>query len=268
MSAYLEAETHIDDAARGAKLEAIKSSHACEDGRVVVLDFAAIRTKIAHRWTSKREDVWTQIERAVQRHGGRDTLYCRLNQTEYLLAFSQHTGVIAQSLGFQILEDVFVHFLGQFSDQDLLVKTVHSLMDGEVVASQPLARKDLRDRPNVPAANTSTIHPAPPASPLTLYEGGRQLEVSLSFENVLNLRTDKFIGVRLCTTINDLDTGRMLNFKERNALSTRALLMIDVHVLDAVKALMAKRQDSAIFFAPLALQPVGGRRRGSRRSTG
>ena len=258
MGAYLEAETFIEDAARSAKLDAIHSSHACEAGRVVVLDFAAIQMKIGQRWAARREDVWTQIERAVHRHGGRDTLHCRLNQTEYLLAFARASGVAAQALGFQILEDMFVHFLGQFSDQDLVVRTVASVGNGDIVTSQPIAKSSRHDLQDAAVASAAATSPATMASGLTLYESGRQLGVRTSLENVFNLKTDKLIGLRLSTTIQDLDSRRVLNLKERNALSTRALLTIDVHVLDTAKALMSRRSELPVFIIPQALQPVGG----------
>jgi hypothetical protein len=111
---------------RSTQLAAIAGSGACEAGRVIMLDFSLVREKVGARWNARCEAIWDHTERTIRRHVLSTGIFCRVDQTNYVISFTEMDGFGAQALGFRIMEDVITHFLGSCSPKDLVVKTVRS----------------------------------------------------------------------------------------------------------------------------------------------
>ncbi|WP_174299843.1 hypothetical protein [Caulobacter sp. S45] len=253
MSALAQVQTLFEHD-RSAQLAAIARSGACEAGRVIMLDFSLVREKVGARWSARCEAIWDHTERTIRRHLLSTGIFCRVNQTNYVISFADMDGFGAQGLGFRIMEDVITHFLGSCSPKDMLVKTVSELSESEIIAS-PVAFRDehLTHGPD-PTGSARPVR-RPTSLPPLVHVIEDQLQQSFAFEHVFNLKLDKPVALRVSSSLMEPITRRPLKPAEQAALTTRLLLKADLNTFEMLDHLIAEMPPKLII-APLSMQTL------------
>lgn len=242
----------VGEADARSKLDAIVRSQACEEGRAIVLDFGAIRTRLSDRWMSRREGVWAHVERAVLRGAGRDALYHRLDEIRYLLAFPEQSGAAALSVGLNVMEGVLVHFLGVVSQEDRVIHMVASI-EGEAVSLTPQRPSERRafTAGNPPWAKVA--RPFAAAAGPALVRDDTPLRVRIGIEEVFDLRAQAILGSRIAASVYDEGVQRVLTHQEIFGLPTHRLLAVKTGVLEAANGLLGRPMPPVVI-VPLLLQ--------------
>jgi hypothetical protein len=146
-----------------SKLEAIAKIGACADGRVCLLDFAAVQNKLGERWEARKQDVCEIISRIIQRAAGRAAIFALVKDCQFVLCFAESEKGNAAALSYRIMEEVLSHFLGTVDRRDVKVGYVTSL-DGGQVMSRGLTSKEGLDSgatPMIPLKPKPKISPEP-----------------------------------------------------------------------------------------------------------
>ncbi len=259
MSSTGLAHEAISSADHNAKLQAISASGACADGRVITLDFAAIQRRLGARWDAKRADVGVKLGQIIERHAGRNAIWLRIVECEYLICLSVEDAAGAQAMGFRIMEEALAHFLGCFTPQDLAVNRVTSITGG-VVSRVPVEPDGSPFRPT-PARNPVGIPPEPKSfEPSLVVEGPTDsLILNCILEEIVSLKTHAVVGLRIAPQFYSQRSRRMLTIPERASLSTRALMAMDQLVVQAISVLFDERAP-ALLLAPISLHTFGASR--------
>jgi hypothetical protein len=95
-----------------SKLDTIERIGACSDGRVCVLDFGAIRTRLGERWEARKFAVYELIGRFIERIAGKAVMHTVVEETLFVVCFAEGDRADAAGLSYRIVEDVLSHFLG------------------------------------------------------------------------------------------------------------------------------------------------------------
>ena len=243
---------NLTECDRSVQLEAIVRSGACEAGRVIMLDLAAVREKVGPRWNARCEAIWDHTERTIKRHVQSRAIFCRADQTSYVISFTQMDGFAAQALGFRIMEDVVTHFLGSCSPTDMIVKIVSDMSKTEITASPVSFLPEHRSF----LPKLTEARPAEERSPMSrgftpIIDG--QLQQDFSVDSLYNLKLDNPIGVRVSSSFFQPITLRPLKSTEQASLATRQLLRADLNTLQFLRQLLHTTAPKLVI-APLSMQ--------------
>ena len=242
----------LRDAEQSSKLEAIAATGACEQGGLVALDFHAIRTAMAARWSLRKEDVQQRIEREISRHVARGTIFTPIGECEYLICFAEERGALAHVTAFQIMEDLLTHFLGKCSPDDLLVKRVTSVTAGEIEMAT-------LDRAEVDNARRREVEeqPAAPAKPrlaaVLIESPTERLSVKLTPQKIVHVVSGTPIGRRLAVSLQRVGSDRVLAGSEETQLSTNCLIETTLLAIDTLQFTMATSKQPGAYTLPVYL---------------
>lgn len=252
----LAGEDFIEDASRKSKLQAIRDSRACEEGRVVSFDFASIRSRMGERWPARRPQVWSHVERALDRNGGPGAMHHRLDDTRFLLAFPHLNGPAAQAAGLHLMGEILSHFLGEVSEADQIMRVVLSASDAEMLIDGRVAEPPRTFA--APAAPRPVLGEwQPPNGAAIVSIDGERFRLTAAVEDVVELKTGAVIARRLATRISRGCPEEVLTAKTLAALPTNSILAIEMQVLDALAGVM-RRERGPLLIAPLSILAFGG----------
>jgi hypothetical protein len=235
-----------------SKLEAIAKIGACADGRVCLLDFAAVQNKLGERWEARKQDVCEIISRIIQRAAGRAAIFALVKDCQFVLCFAESEKGNAAALSYRIMEEVLSHFLGTVDRRDVKVGYVTSL-DGGQVMSRGLTSKEGLDSgatPMIPLKPKPKISP----EPILIEDAGGRVPVRYGLESIVAVRLSSAIGYRLSATLFDEHSIRPLTLRERTVLPTVSLLALDLRTLLEARASGLTSGDYPCTMLPLSLQ--------------
>ncbi len=112
-------------------------------GLVTVIGLDAIRRKLGDRWPIKRAQIWDHVERELERTLSAADIFLRTDDVSYTIAQPGSDRYAAQAVCFTILQDVLKFFLGESRAADIDVRTVSSIVGGQML-SQPVDLTKLR----------------------------------------------------------------------------------------------------------------------------
>jgi len=112
-------------------------------GLVTVIGLDAIRRKLGDRWPIKRAQIWDHVERELERTLSAADIFLRTDDVSYTIAQPGSDRYAAQAVCFTILQDVLKFFLGESRAADIDVRTVSSIVGGQMT-SQPVDLTKLR----------------------------------------------------------------------------------------------------------------------------
>ena len=112
-------------------------------GLVTVIGLDAIRRKLGDRWPIKRAQIWDHVERELERTLTAADIFLRTDDVSYTIAQPGSDRYAAQAICFTILQDVLKFFLGESRAADIDVRTVSSIVGGQMT-SQPVDLTKLR----------------------------------------------------------------------------------------------------------------------------
>ena len=259
MNGLAAPDRKLSDADSDAKLRAISLTNACAEGRVVTLDFSAIERRFGARWHGRREDVWQKLEAIIEHHAGRSGLWLRMLDSEYLVCVVGQHGADTQSLGIRVMEEALSHFMGRFMPEDVLVNRVTSIA-GRTVSRVPAKPGSA---PPVPQRANESKSFAPEwealTSPHLVADSIDPLILSCSLQDIVNLKTEAKVGLRIDARYKSQQNGRELTIAERAALSGQALMTMDRRIAEALPVLFETHAPKALV-APCSLHTFGASR--------
>jgi hypothetical protein len=229
----------VRDAANVHKLQAIASSGVCESGRVVVLDFAAVRAASGDRWPSRQAEVQLRIERELARQLSGSASFIKLSDTQYLVLLDDVLGLQAQVRAFSIMEGLLVYFLERFDPQDLSVNVV-SAINGDQIDMRPLSRSEVQQG--------------------SIREADR-VSLRLEPQNIVHVSTGLNIGTRLAVNLHQFGSTQLLTSRDVCSISANSLLQSSLLGIAELRQIMEASDKPAVFILPLFLQTLTSTRR-------
>jgi len=127
-------------------------------GLVTVIGLDAIRRKLGDRWPIKRAQIWDHVDRELERTLGAADIFLRTDDVSYTIAQPGSDRYAAQAVCFSVLQEVLKFFLGESRAADIDVRTVSSIVGGQMT-SQPVDLTKLRR--GGPTAGTGSVAETP-----------------------------------------------------------------------------------------------------------
>ena len=184
-------------------------------GSVTVLELDAVKERLLERWPAKREQVWEQAERTLERELGVATVISRVSETAFVVGQPGREGPQAQALALHALKEVLSFFLGQFRPSDIALRRVDGFKNGEMVCSalDPLAVTAAASAQ--PRAPDAAEKPRPgDAYKVFPAVDGTVLRVSCSYDGLVSLRANQILaGHRLIPCLADVSGPNRLSVR-------------------------------------------------------
>lgn len=257
-----------------AMLEHLEGSPLIAEGRVALISLEAVRERMADRWPYKREQVWEQIERCIQRQMGALVMSARVTDTDFVVAQPQVERYAAHAGCLSVLREILTFFLGEARTADLRLREVTSLSGGVIDGRKVDPRTVMVEAAKAQAASAapapSVVVPeiaAEDASPDRwspfVAGDGRRLKVSCRIHPVFELRELRLVGHRLEPRVSDMRTGNFLDGQGVTLLSPGDRERVDLATIArGVSRLRATEQNSRqpLLMLPAAFTTLGSTR--------
>lgn len=214
-----------------AMLERLTGSDRLERGAVFVLSVESIRDREPSRWTKRRADVWTYIERKLGDHLHFQDLHQRISDTDFLVAMITEDGIAAQAVGLKVLEEVLLHFLGAADPGDIRIKSVGKI-DGdqlECVDLDPVRLAEASGRlSSAPYRHNVAEAAQRERTPVSFVaSSGLRLRIDYALEQVISLRHGVTAVLRVEPTVTFVATGEVISPRKFVKLGDDDVAMID-----------------------------------------
>jgi hypothetical protein len=216
-------------------LDQIAHPQLLDQGCVNIVSIAPVRDKLAERWERSRDNIYEHIEKQVSRQLGAADYQCRISETDYLLSFPGETRQAAQLRCMRILQELLELFLGQFTLEQIDIRTVTArqgeTLTAEAVDIRALQGMTVDPEPSAPARIPIGVpipgRPKLPVEPLRI--GSRALYLDFEFRPIWDLRHDAISSFSL-SAIAETDQSRALGEAraERSQLNPDELTAIDL----------------------------------------
>lgn len=203
-----------------------------DDGRVNLIPLDVIAERLGARWAAKRESVYEQVERVLERRRGTNGYFLRVSDTDFLVALPDLGRFAAQATCIRALSEIYKFFLGAAAPREITIHQVTDLRTGEVVAAPVDPGEAMQGELNETRAQaeeqTSDGLLSPERWSPFVAANGRRVRVSCVLEPVFELKNNSRIGFRLNRRVLDMETGKVLSLPEIARLSRADLLRIDM----------------------------------------
>lgn len=234
---------NLDESGLGPKLtghglpelfEMLRRTDCVERGEALLISLEPVQTQLGGKWPLRRDSVFDHSERHFRKALAPGDIWCRLNDTDVLIAAPGTAPVTTQGLCYRALKEVLVHFLGECSDAIVKIERVTSLGD-DALKTAPLASSELR----AAEARLATENAAAPLSPLSQLKtaplrtvDGSEIAVSFAVDPVIDLRTLSLAGHRIEARLLDAATRVPFDSERRRRLLPHDIGRIDQAALE------------------------------------
>lgn len=255
-------------------LERFSDPVLLSEGKVNLISLQAVQDRFGVRWDVRKDQVYSFVERVMERGLGDQGLSLRVSETDFFVVQPDLGRFAGQMACLRYLREILHHFLG--SDE---------LAAGGVMQVTKISDGRLEGKPVDPTKAQAAItagEDTPPAGPQTakgaraepdakgganggtafISNDGRQLRVSAKLEPVYELKNFSRIGFRMIRRVIVIRTGEELTPKEIATLSAADLLRVDMATImrgiDRLKSEGAGEQLSLI--VPLSFSSLSSQR--------
>ncbi len=219
-------------------LEPLVGTGALAAGQVNIISLDAIVQAFGDRWQGRREGVYEQVEKVIERGLGPNGYITRISETDFLVAQPDLGPFGAQAACLRALREVLSHFLGAVRPGALSICKVTKIEAGELTAlpidprltADGEAREVQDARAAAEAAADPTLLSPDRWSPFSA-GNGKRVRVSCKLEPVFELRGNTRIGYRLSRRVIDVETDLELTQEDVRNLTRSDLLKIDMATL-------------------------------------
>jgi len=210
-------------------------------GKVNLISLEAVQHRLADKWLSRKDQVFSFAERVLQRCLGTNGVYIRVSDTDFFLIHPNLSRYAGQAACLRYLREILTHFLGDDAAAVSGVLQVTRVGKGRLEAAQvdpvyaeeamargetgdidhssDLAGLDLERGPRTSVVNRWTPFVA---------SDGRQLRISATLEPIYELKGFTRIGFRMIRRVIVLGTGEDLNARQISVLSSGDILRTDL----------------------------------------
>ena len=252
----------LTSADASAVFERLADNGAIARGGVSIIGLDGVRERLGERWARKQHVVWDHLESAAQRHLGESDLCFRLSETDYAVAVSDSEPVAAQALCLRILGEVLEHFLGECRTEDLVIRSVSEIRDGEI-ACAPLDPVEIRRQAREGEAGVTSIRDRRSfhEQPFILSSmGGRDMSLKHDFEPIVSLTSQRTIATSLEPSVVDVASGRRIPGYAFRRLSDPDVWAIDRATLEFAALAAEQKLAAPPFVLPLSYQTLSSSR--------
>ena len=239
----------LEAAAVSQVIERLGDPSLLSEGKVHVIALDGIAERMGARWEMRRDLVYDHVERVLQRHLGRESVYQRAGEAQYVVVQPEESRLTAQGLCLRSLREILLHFLGQADIDDIRVHEVTRIssngifgqrLDAATARPEPPAATEQQTLPPWAGAASQTGRlPSPLDEPRSfapraidqwtpfVAADGRRVRVSCTLEPVLSMARSTRIGYRLARRVLQQDSERALTSQELQNLSRADIARID-----------------------------------------
>lgn len=233
----------LESGALAQVIDSLADPSVLAAGQVTVISLDGIAERFGPRWSLRRDLVYQQVERVLERLLGLEAVVHRIAETQYVVVQPRQSRLVAQGLCLRCLKEILHHFLGEVVPADIRLHEVTRMSPdgiyGHTVDLPPVdAGPGLGDGEPAnfaqpqragPAEPSATAREPPFVSQWTPFvaSDGRGLRVSCALEPVVHLASSARIGFRLARRVLDLQTERPLSALELQNLSRADIATVD-----------------------------------------
>jgi hypothetical protein len=209
------------------------------EGKVNLISLQAVRDRFGVRWDVRKDQVYSFVERVMERGLGDQGLSLRVSETDFFVVQPDLGRFAGQMACLRYLREILHHFLG--SDELAVggvmqvTKISDGRLEGKPVDPTKAEAAITAGEDTPPEPETAKAAPAEPDAQRTVNawtpfvsNDGRQLRVSAKLEPVYELKNFSRIGFRMIRRVIVTRTGEELTPKEIATLSAADLLRVDM----------------------------------------
>ena len=209
-------------------------------GKVNLISLQAVQDRFGVRWDVRRDQVYSFVERVLERGLGDQGLSMRVSETDFFVVQPDLGRFAGQMACLRYLREILHHFLGGDELAAGGVMQVTKVSDGRLegravdTSKAEAAITAGEDTPPTIALGSDGAGSEPVAQgPVNTWtpfvsNDGRHLRVSATLEPVYELKTFSRIGFRMIRRVIVIRTGEELSPKEVATLSAADLLRVDM----------------------------------------
>jgi len=248
-----DAVQNLTDVGTASILRELETSRLLEAGKAHVISVGSIHQAFGVRWEQRRSLVWDFVTAQITKRIGGHDFFARISDEEFLIVTPKLGVSLARFLAVSALRDTLVHFLGQSSSEDIVVKVVTSFIETSLTC-RPLTKDELESAiSGAPgddssyssrAAEVDLAAPDQP-TPLVAFDG-RRLRFSSSIDPIIDLRQWAIAGHRIEPKLVYEDSRLALTPCERRRLLPRDVQAMDLSTLRRGVARLAEDQSSPV----------------------
>lgn len=245
-------------------LERFDDPELLEGGKVNLIALDAIVERSGARWPARRDQVYSHVERMLERHLGYEGYFLRISEADFLICQPELGRFAGQAACVRYLREVLTHFLGEAHLGDLGVHQVTRIdpacleasrldpghVEREAGAEPAHAQEQAPEGRGEAGPCWTPISP----SPDVLASDGRSVRISCALEPVFELKGYARIGFRMRRTVIVQETGEVLSPAAVGRLPRTDILRIDMAA--AQRGLDRLRAEPATQRSPTLILPV------------
>lgn len=234
----LEAGTVFDGTLQDV-LKALSAPGAFDAGAVNLISLEPIRSRLEGRWPKKRDQIWYQVERFLQRQFRPGDLITRVDEVTVMVAQPGRSGFAAQTACVRATAELMRTFIGE---PDPATVELTTNVPAPTPASahdfqwEPLSRDRLDDM--LFAMDPWLVQPARAHTGPVLTRMGRELSLDLKLRPLWSLSPRRTVmGHYAQRSLSDQATGQPISATDRLELRPSDLVDIDCKALTEALAL-------------------------------
>lgn len=200
------------------------------EGKVNIIALDAVVERFGTRWPAKRDQVYQQVEKTLERHLGVQGFYGRVSETDFLIAHPDLSQYAGQAACLRYLREILGHFLGEAHLADGCVHAVRKISPTGM-ETEPVDVRRIEAAERAPAAQAPpeiTTQGGVNAGAPFMPGDGRPIRVSCVMEPVYELKGFGRIGFRIARRVLRMATEEQLTQTDIANLTRLDILRIDL----------------------------------------